>query len=86
MNIISHVRSVFLQGLLLSGIKKFFYYKYFQEVYKKYDKNFLLIKKSFLAIQSVINDIQASIVIGRKYKQVKDIINAYFIKIVKKMI
>lgn len=83
MNIISHVRSIFLQGLLLSGVSKnFFYYKYFQEVYKNYDKKFPSYqKKVFLAIQSVINDIQASIIIGAEnINQVKDIIKAYYSK------
>tara|TARA_B100000242_G_C43021134_1_gene475215 strand:+ start:559 stop:1443 length:885 start_codon:yes stop_codon:yes gene_type:complete len=80
MEVMSHVRSVFLQGLLLSNTSKDFYFqKDFKIAYQKYDQKFPSFKKKvFLAIQSVVNDIVASIVIGAEsIKQVNDIINAY---------
>ena len=69
-NIVMHVRSVFLQGLLLNKpIKKFAFFNSFKEIYLEYDKLFPSTeKKILLAIRSVLEDIKGSIVVGVENK------------------
>lgn len=78
-----HLRSIFLQGLLLKmPIKKIPFLDEYKQIFFKYDSLFPdYEKKILLAIKSVLDDIKASIVVGvESSRQLKTIYKMFKLK------